>query len=67
MVLGIGSLVGGYICGKIVDIKGTLYAGNVGIIFTTISCINFVISLYFSSVAMAFVSSFLWGLSLFYI
>ena len=67
IVMGVGSLIGGYGCGKMVDIKGTLFSGNLSLALTIFSTAFYIISISYPSTIIAFICAFFWGLALFYL
>jgi predicted MFS family arabinose efflux permease len=67
IVLGVGSTVGGFACGKVADWAGGLFAGRLGLGCWVGSCGCFLLALHWPQLWLTLLASFLWGFSLFYI
>ncbi len=67
ILLGVGSVIGGYLCGIMADKFGALISGRAGITFWLLSIGCFVFSLKIETLWMAFIAAFMWGYSLFYV
>lgn len=65
--MGLGSTIGGYLCGIIADKKGNLFAGTTGLLTFFFSCLIVLSCLFWPSIWLTLLTAFFWGYSLFYI
>ena len=67
IMLGVGSVIGGYICGIVADKFGAINSGRSAIVFWLASIGCFVLALKIETLQMAFIAAFMWGFALFYV
>ena len=65
--LGVGSVIGGFICGVVADKKGGMFAGRLGLILWIACCAFFFAALEWQSIWIAQVAGFMWGFAMFYL
>lgn len=65
--LGVGSVIGGFICGVVADKAGGLLAGRIGLGLWLACCGCFFAALQWQSIWIAQVAGFLWGFAMFYL
>jgi len=65
--MGVGSTIGGYLCGLVADKKGSRFAGDVGLYGFVFSCAVVQASLFWPSIWLTIITAFFWGFTLFYI
>lgn len=65
--MGIGSTIGGFLCGIIADKKGGLFSGTTGLTSLIVSCSIVMCALLWPSIWLSLTAAFFWGYSLFYI
>jgi predicted MFS family arabinose efflux permease len=65
--MGLGSTIGGYLCGIIADKKNNLFSGTTGFLGFIFSCLVVLGCLFWPSIWLTITAAFFWGYSLFYI
>jgi predicted MFS family arabinose efflux permease len=65
--LGIGSIIGGYLCGIIADKIGSLLSGKLTLVLWIFACICFIAGVQWSSILFAQMAGFMWGFSIYFL
>ena len=65
--LGVGSVIGAYLCGIIADKIGGLFSGRLGLVFWVSACACFLAAQIWSNLWLAQCAGFMWDFSMFYL